>query len=659
MNDGRPVSEGGPRRSWLLGAIACAWGAQALFGSAHPVWGLVPAAGVVVALRLARVRLPSPRAAAGRPVLAAGAVLVVAALAVRGWRSGSWPPALWDEAIQAYDARCVAAGLPLEPLEGIGYHRGPAWTWTLAIAGRVLGWSYGGLRLVSACGGTLVVALVFALGLRWFGLLPAVIAAGWVAVAPWPVHLSRLLLGNGTVPLAGALIVWVVERPRGTLRFRAAVAGCIAGAAVWGYAAAVVLPVVAALAVLLADREPARLRIQAAGLALAVAALFVLPAALMPGMWAKAAEVSVISRPGQVVRNAVAAVGLFNVGGDPDLRHAYPPGAPVFDGFLGPVFLLGLGLTLAGADRRGRLLLGWFLLALAPGLGSAGGARDLFREAGAIPAVALVAGAGASALPAALGLRTGTVLAACLLAAAGARGIVNAAVLAPADRATGVWYRTWAAEAGRDLAAMATLDPLRFREPLSLARHSVEKLALFDVLHGGGSETGPCGRLVFAREWRDSYGQPQAVLLTGRTGRWRTVSYRTVQDIAEECDALVRAGKPRRAVEDARAGVVLIPKSVILRERLGFALLAAGDLAGAEAAFRRAIRAGARLPSVWDGLAAVLFRRGRRAEAEAAILEGLKLAPDDAELRADLARVRVAGPPGGPASMKRGKNASR
>jgi Flp pilus assembly protein TadD len=91
----------------------------------------------------------------------------------------------------------------------------------------------------------------------------------------------------------------------------------------------------------------------------------------------------------------------------------------------------------------------------------------------------------------------------------------------------------------------------------------------------------------------------------------------------------------------------------VLQERLGFALLAAKDNREAERAFRRAIATGARVPSVWDGLAAALFRQGLRAEAEAAVREALKLAPADPELRADL--LRVQGVQAGGGMMKTGR----
>jgi hypothetical protein len=463
------------------------------------------------------------------------------------------------------------------------------------------------------------------------------------------------------VALAGAAIVWVVVQGRWRLAVRAAMAGAIAGLSVWGYAAALFLPVLAVAAVLLAEREPLRRRVMGAVLALAVASAIAVPAACRSGMWAKAGEVSVLAHPGQMARNAVAAAGLFQVSGDPDLRHTYPSGAPVFDGFLGPVFLLGLGLALSAVvrDRRGWLVLGWLLLALAPGIASSGGGRDLFRMAGAVPPVALLAGAGAALLPGALGVRTGTVLAACLLLGSGARGLVNASVLAPADRMTGIWYRTWAADAGLDLAALAEREPLRLCTPLSLARHSVEKYALFDALHGGGMEAGTGGTPVVSRAWEDSYGVPQALLRTGarvrdaRQIQRLPVSYRTVQDLAEECDALIRAGRPREAAAGVRAALRDLPKSGVLQERLGFALLAAKDNREAERAFRRAIATGARVPSVWDGLAAALFRQGLRAEAEAAVREALKLAPADPELRADL--LRVQGVQAGGGMMKTGR----
>src|ERR1044071_2541829 len=46
----------------------------------------------------------------------AGGAMVLIALVLRLWRLESVPPVWWDEGVEGHDARCVAAGMPLEPL---------------------------------------------------------------------------------------------------------------------------------------------------------------------------------------------------------------------------------------------------------------------------------------------------------------------------------------------------------------------------------------------------------------------------------------------------------------------------------------------------------------------------------------------------------------
>ena len=629
-------------------AVGLAFAAQAAFARGAGWLGTTALAGCALALHGIRGgRGPTlPSRVPGARVLPAAVALLAASLAVRMVRLDAVPPVLWDEAVQAYDARCVDAGLPLAPLPGIHYHRGPGWTRMLALAGRATGFAIPGLRRVSALSGAATVVLTFLAAVRWLGWAPALFGGAVLAALPWHAHLSRLALGNGTVPLAAAAIALVATAGRMRPAVRGAVAGGIAGLAIYGYAGALGLPPFAMLAVALpgpaggTGKERRRAVLAAAAVSLALVA----PAArLVPGLWDKARAVSAVSRPALLARNLHEAATLFHMEGDPDLRHAYPAGAPAAGTWLAPCLSLGLAALVAGGLPAGPavLLVGWMVLGMAPGLASEGGARNLFRMAGAAPALALLAGVGAGVLARALGTRTGWAVAAGLLLGQAAHDRRAWFDLLPADPAVAVWYRGWTAAAGRDLAALASRPGgMILARPLSLAAHPVELLAIFPVRPVSGAGT---GGLRLVATYPDPWGQPQAALLTGPDRSHTTalrVEYRTLLDLGEACDTLIHAGRGREAAALMRRWTALLPRSAALQERLGFAELKSGGSARAVRAFREALRLGSRLPATYDGLAGALLRQGRFAEAEEAAATAVDLSAGDPAFMADLEAVR-------------------
>lgn len=623
--------------------MGLAFAAQPLFAGNASWLGAVALAGAVLSVRRSGAAWPVAAPVGARALWIGGLVVFVLALAVRLTRLDAVPPVWWDEGVEAYDAQCLAHGLPLEPLTGIHYHRSPLWSRVISQSGRQFGFSIGALRAPSAVAGALAVALAGAVAARLAGPLPAVVAAVWLVAHPWELHLSRVMLGNVSVPLAGAAIILVAGWGGGAPAIRAGLAGGIAGIAVWGYAAALALPPLALLAVWLlpASRRPVRRRLRdlliCGGVALVIAAP---TAVLAPGMWEKTRQVSAVGTPDRLAKNLGRSLRMFHIEGDSDLRHNYPAGAPVFRGWLAPLFTLGVALALGSLRApAARLALGWLFLGMLPGLASEGGAANQFRMAGVPPAAALLAGAGAAGLVAGIGLQPGGALAAALVLAGAAADLRDYLIRFPADPAAAVWFRTWTLDAGRHLAGLAAARRVTISPPLTLVAHPLEKAVLFDAIRTGRAGFGTFDGVSGARtEFRDPWGEPQAVMLAGSA----RIRYLTVLDVSAASDEMVKAGRPAAAIAHLGAALRLLPDSALLRERLGFARLAGGDLRGAEREFRAALALRPRLGASWDGLGGALFRQGRFAEAEAAVQEAIRQAPGEPEFRADLERVRSA-----------------
>lgn len=626
-------------------SFAILFAAQVCFSAE---WGWAGLA-LVVAGWAALWRAPARAAETGRMEfrwkIVVGVVLFGVALAFRLWRLGEHPPVWWDEGVEAYDVRCLLAGRPLEPLSGISYHRAPLWLAILMATAKVAGTSFAALKSVSVLTGSLTVVLVFVLGARMFGPVAGILAGAFLCFHPWQLHQSRMLHGSILVPAMGALVVLLCRSPRFPLMRRSVLAGLVGGVNVYGYAASFHLPLLAGLALALpsGDGESSRRRWKAAALALAIPALCALPATgLMPDYWDKTTSVSALSAPRTLAGNLAASLGMFNYRGDPDMRHQYPAGAPALGPLIGPVFLLGAGILLRSPrSATSILLLGWMLLAMLPGVATEGGEANLFRMVGVPPALALVTASGGVALFHALGSRVGMALLAALWGVTAAMDARTYFREYPADRATSVWFRTWAREAGEELRTRASHAPFTLSPVPGLVEHPMEKWFLFDAVADGrvrfapGNGTG----VKTLRVFRDGFGNPQAVLRRGRAGR---MVYRTVMDICGEGDALLGAGNWRQALSLFRGWDAVMRGSMVLRERAAFALLKGGRNREAVEAFWRAIGPGPGLPSSWDGMASAFYRMGEYDKAERALRRALELEPGSREFADDLARVQRA-----------------
>ncbi|MBA3943684.1 MAG: phospholipid carrier-dependent glycosyltransferase [Herpetosiphonaceae bacterium] len=166
---------------------------------------------------------PSPRATI-EICLLLGAVVV--AVGLRYANLKGIPPALnQDEAVNGYDAYSLfrtgrdhlGHPFPFAGLESFGDWTSPLLTFlTIPFVG-LLGLHTEVLRLVSATVGVLLVPIIYLLGCElWQRRSVGILAAWFIAVLPWHVHLSRWAIPPTMVPTMIALtilaLVWSLRR---------------------------------------------------------------------------------------------------------------------------------------------------------------------------------------------------------------------------------------------------------------------------------------------------------------------------------------------------------------------------------------------------------------------------------------------------------------
>jgi hypothetical protein len=294
------------------------------------------------------------------------------------------------------------------------------------------------MRGVAALVGTLTVPVLYALGRELergndrpltgiFDIPPALpwLAALALATMRWHVHFSRVGIEPVLVPLLLVLILWALFRALRTNGPAAWIAlGVFTGLGPYAYPAGRLLPVVVvglavwALLRRQGDKETRKqggrgLRPVACGLLLAgiVALVVVAPLAWN---WLQHPD-QLLLRSGQIATgaggaptgskvtafgvtdNLLAALGMFSLRGDGDLRNNVP-GLPVLDPLMSVPFYLGLLLTLWRWKRPagGGLLLAGLIMLVPTVLSEY--APHFRRALGAAPVVALLCGTGLAAI---------------------------------------------------------------------------------------------------------------------------------------------------------------------------------------------------------------------------------------------------------------------
>jgi 4-amino-4-deoxy-L-arabinose transferase-like glycosyltransferase len=138
------------------------------------------------------------------------AILIVA-ITLRVWRLDSVPPGLThDEASNGHDAAAVLRGV--RPIYfTVGYGHEPLYPYSVALSMALLGPTSSTLRLTTVMWGSCLILLSYLLSRRLFGILPALIAAAWMAVSFWCVMTSRIGLRavtSATTFAASAYAFW-------------------------------------------------------------------------------------------------------------------------------------------------------------------------------------------------------------------------------------------------------------------------------------------------------------------------------------------------------------------------------------------------------------------------------------------------------------------
>lgn len=373
------------------------------------------------------------------------AILVLAAV-LRVRQLDTVPPGMThDEAAFGAEAERILAGE--RPLYfALGYGHEPLYAYLVALSFTLLGHTLTAIRITSAVCGVLVVLGTYLVARQWFGPRAAVVAAAWMAVAFWPLSLSRQALRAVTLPMLWLPAVWWFwrglrrtgwvdmgsttegDRPRDGRRYLAvvelALAGLFLGGTLYTYMASRVAwlafplfiiyllmrqillrsrgqPAMGTLRTLLRRGWPGML------VFLGVAGLVALPLMLYlqahpadeirVGLMLEPVRELLAGRPERVLRHAWNALRLFSWVGDEFWGYNIP-GRPVFGWAGSLVFYGALALALwRWSDPRSAFLLLWLGAGMAPAMITTN--QGIFlRAIVAQPAVYILLGAGLAAL---------------------------------------------------------------------------------------------------------------------------------------------------------------------------------------------------------------------------------------------------------------------
>jgi 4-amino-4-deoxy-L-arabinose transferase-like glycosyltransferase len=340
-----------------------------------------------------------------------GALLIILAVAAffRFAHLDSVPPGMThDEAAFGAEAEQVLAGE--RPLYfALGYGHEPAYAYLSALAFSLLGRSLIALRTTSAVCGLLVVLGTYPIARRMYGARAGLLSAGWMAVAFWPLSLSRQALRAITLPMLWLPAVWffwrgiqasgltsqglglqpIASNPgaRATSSKPSipsfALSGLFLGATVYTYMASRVtwlaFPLFALYLVLLKRTRPLLKRVWPGMLVLVATAGIV---ALPLGLYLRAHPASEVrfglmmeplrellaGNPERVLRHGWNALRVFSWVGDRFWAYNIP-GRPVFNWLGSVLFYAGLLLALwRWRDPRYGFTLIWLVVGMAPAL---------------------------------------------------------------------------------------------------------------------------------------------------------------------------------------------------------------------------------------------------------------------------------------------------
>jgi len=513
-------------------------------------------------------------------VLAAGLFLRLALL-------GRIPPGLCpDEAIQALQGAALWRGesLPQAPLMPF-----PCWLLWCRLEGATTaaaGMTVEAIRLPAVLSGLLAIILINPVARLLGGPVAGLAAAAFLSFSFWHVVYSRMALPCVLVVAETAAIALILLRPSRLGWKEGAAAAAVSAAAALGYAASLVVPLLAVflIAVRLAARPAGggRERGLAAGFTAAAIPLALAVASARPGNTGMVAVIG-LHTPSELAEQAwlCARNGILPVAAPWGHYSNYPPGHPRFN-FMEAIILV---FGVVALVRRGTLLpwhrfafLGWLLLALAPEL-FGGGGINLIRGLPELAPFAILAGLGAGAL--ARG-RPGAAFAAALLLASGMHTFAR--VFGP----SAVYRRAAAWPSVADARAVVRLSELAGESGLYLnpmPGYPDSPILAFHLLNPAletriSGTTEPLWRPKVAEAFRDpATGQPALLLLvSGRRLLGRVhAGLRSIDALLDPGREALRKGKPAEAADIFRGVLGLAPDSTATRDLLRRSLAAQKD----------------------------------------------------------------------------------
>jgi hypothetical protein len=303
---------------------------------------------------------------------------------MRSYKLGTLPPGLYhDEAFNGMDALRVLAGerpIFFEANNG----REPLFLYGMALALSIFGRTPFAIRVTAAILGTLTIPATFLMGRALFNKRVGLWSAALIAVAPWPISLSRIGLRAVSMPLLVALATWLWWRGRRAEGKKRATylltGGALFGLSLYTYTAARFV-VVAIPGFVLFQTLVCRERFErsewlypALAAVLAMTPLLVYGATHWEAFVERMGQVSIFSPEinhgdpvGLLARNVLRAAGLFTFRGDSIPRHNVPT-RPLYDPLISLLFFAGCLVCLGRVRRDGAcaLIVIWTGVMLAP-----------------------------------------------------------------------------------------------------------------------------------------------------------------------------------------------------------------------------------------------------------------------------------------------------
>ena len=286
---------------------------------------------------------------------------------LRLYELGSWPPGLYhDEAYYGLDAlRVIGGERPLYFAANNG--REPLFIYLAALSLNWLGRTVYALRFPSALIGILTIPVTYWMARELFNRRVGLLAAAFMTITLWPVHLSLIGFRAGTLPFFIALSIAAgVRAYRSGRWYDWSIAGALYGVSFYTYLAGRFTPVVLiifGLGLVLSRRikrlwPGALIFLVAAGVV--IAPLAITAVANWDVVMGRPGDVSILNPVinqgdvvGTAVGNTLKALAMFFWQGDRIPRHNVPY-RPVFDWLVTIFFAFGLVRLILGALRPRR-----------------------------------------------------------------------------------------------------------------------------------------------------------------------------------------------------------------------------------------------------------------------------------------------------------------